>query len=55
MIAPARTKHMPSIEEQEEADIYTTDGVMEYFDDDEINEMEEAFMRGYLEADTAEI
>jgi len=34
--------------EYEEYDIYTENGVSDYVDNDEINSMEEGFMRGYL-------
>ena len=52
MIAPAKLPppHPFTLEEQEEMDIYTANGIMEYFDDDEISIQEEGFMRGYLGA-----
>ena len=38
------------IEELEELDIYTKEGIESYADDDGITPTEQAFMNGYLEA-----
>mgnify|MGYP001604349656 CR=1 FL=1 len=38
------------MEEEEELDIYTEDGIDEYVDDDSITPSEQGFMKGYLGA-----
>lgn len=40
----------PAMPEQNSWDIYTPEGVEDYFDDDELSLEEASFMRGYLTA-----
>ena len=38
------------MEEEEELDIYTEEGIDEYMDDDGVSPSEQGFMKGYLGA-----
>jgi len=50
-LAFTKPKEVVKLEEfEKDIDIYTEEGVVEYFENDEIDSREEGFMLGYLES-----